>query len=82
MKLSTQAFPYPVLSPREDNDTDYKDSSFQCKLNFASEISDNGKFAVEYSCLIINAEIEKFVSIDTTIDTPEESLNKILTKIK
>ena len=26
--------------------------------------------------------LEKFVSIDTTIDTPEESLNKILTKIK
>ena len=26
--------------------------------------------------------LEKFISIDTTIDTPEESLNKILTKIK
>jgi adenylylsulfate kinase-like enzyme len=26
--------------------------------------------------------LEKFVSIDTTIDTPEESLNKILAKIK
>jgi adenylylsulfate kinase-like enzyme len=26
--------------------------------------------------------LEKFVSIDTTIDTPEESLNKILDKIK
>ena len=62
MKLSTQAFPYPVLSPHENNDTDYKDSSFQCKLNFASEISDNGEFAVEYSCLIINAEIEKLIN--------------------
>ena len=62
MKLSSQAFPYPVLSPNEDNDTDYKASSFQCKLNFANEISSNGEFAIEYSCLIINTEIEKHIN--------------------
>ena len=62
MKLSSQAFPYPVLSPNEDNDTDYKASSFQCKLKFASEISDSGEFDVEYSCLITNTEIEKLIN--------------------
>ena len=62
MKLSSQAFPYPVLSPNEDNNTDYKASSFQCELNFANEISSNGEFAVEYSCLITNTEIEKLIN--------------------
>ena len=62
MKLSSQAFPYPVLSPKEDNNTDYRASSFQCELNFANEISSNGEFAVEYSCLITNTEIEKLIN--------------------
>lgn len=62
MKLDTQSFPYPVLTNLEGPGADYKDSAFQCSLQFATEVSDENNFDIEYIFMLSNEDIETLIS--------------------
>lgn len=63
MKLKTEAFPYPVLSPYSSSDNDYIDSAFQCTI-ITSKIkdqSDNEFIKVGYDIILSNNEIKSLI---------------------
>ena len=65
MKLKTEAFPYPVLSPKtftdKDNKNDYLESFFKCDINI-NKTKDGKYIKFEYDIQITNKEIKALVS--------------------
>lgn len=57
MKLNTQSFPYPVLTNLEGPGADYKDSAFQCSLQFSNVVAEDNSFEIEYMFMLSNEEI-------------------------
>ena len=64
MKLNTHAFPYPVLTGSEGVGADYKDSAFQCGLEFATEVNKDLIFDVNYEFMLSNEEIADLIQND------------------
>lgn len=63
MKLRTEAFPYPVLSPETNEDNDYIDTAFQCNINTSVDKSEDGTqyIKLDYSFLLSNDEIRDLI---------------------
>lgn len=63
MKLKTEAFPYPVLSPYSSSDNDYIDSAFQCTINATkSKDQDGNEFIkIEFDIMLSNDEIKSLI---------------------
>ena len=59
MKLKTEAFPYPVLSPDTSLDSDYLETAFQCTIETKKDKDIEGNICVnfEYSFILSNEEI-------------------------
>ena len=49
MKLRTEAFPYPVLSPETTGDNDYIDSAFQCSIETSKSNRDEKEQKIIFS---------------------------------
>ncbi len=63
MKLRTEAFPYPVLSPETNEDNDYIDTAFQCNIDTSVDKSEDGTqyIKLDYSFLLSNDEIRDLI---------------------
>lgn len=61
MKLSTQAFPYPVLTSDDGAAADYQDCAFQSTLLFEPEVQENGDFKITFSFQVSNEEISELI---------------------
>ena len=63
MKLNTQSFPYPVLTNLEGPGADYKDSAFQCSLQFSNSVSEDNTFEIEYVFMLSNEELANLINL-------------------
>ena len=72
MKLKTEAFPYPVLSPYSSSDNDYIDSAFQCTINATkSKDQDGNEFIkIEFDIMLSNDEIKSLIKLIMSIHPP------------
>ena len=61
MRLHTEAFPYPILSDKSDNTTDYKSSTFTSNLSMIETIAENGEIVITCSFETTNEEIKKHI---------------------
>lgn len=61
MKLNTQAFPYPVLTNLDGPGADYKDSAFQCSLQFSDTVKDDQTFELNYLFMLSNEAISSLI---------------------
>ncbi len=63
MKLNTEAFPYPVLSPYNFVNNDYVDTTFECEINIIKHTENKKDFIkFEYNILISNKEINILIN--------------------
>jgi hypothetical protein len=67
MKLRTEAFPYPVLSPDTHENNDYIDTAFQCSIDTTQVTDENGTqfIKLEYEILLSNDEIINLIENKT-----------------
>ena len=56
MKLSNEAFPYPILTSGNEIDADYEDSAFQCTLSGFTQVEENNKKFIKVSCTFLCSE--------------------------
>ena len=56
MKLINEAFPYPILSPDVTNNSDYKDSAFQCNFEEFNNIEKDGTEYLQIKCNFLCSE--------------------------
>ena len=61
MKLSSQAFPYPVLAPSEGVASDYIESAFQASLDFTIIDEKKSLCNIEYNFTLSNSEINDLI---------------------
>ena len=63
VKLKTEAYPYPVLSPASRDNNDYEESAFQCLVNDSidGDNLDEQKIIFSYDFLLSNEELYELI---------------------
>ena len=69
MKLNTEAFPYPVLSPYNFENNDYVKTTFECEINTSihTENKQNYIKSLYYFLIPVNNEIKNWINTNLSL---------------
>lgn len=62
MKVNSQTFPYPMLTPADAGD-DYINGSFECALAFSDDVTDDNFITLQYSFMLTVDEIFEAINM-------------------